>query len=130
MMNKSEKAEYGWPAIHPEDHARILVGIKALHSAVWLFMTMCILLIPVAALRGLFRISAMLGGVIAIECAVLFFNGGKCPLTSIAARYTEDRADNFDIYLPLWLARYNKLVFGTLFVCGSAFALLQWLIAK
>jgi hypothetical protein len=72
----------------------------------------------------------MLGGVIVIECAVLFFNRGKCPLTSIAARYTEDRADNFDIYLPVWLARYNKLVFGAIFICGSAFALLRWHIAK
>jgi len=70
----------------------------------------------------------MLGGVILIECAVLFFNGGKCPLTTVAARYTEDRADNFDIYLPLWLARYNKTIFGTFFVCGSAFALLLWLV--
>jgi hypothetical protein len=48
------------------------------------------------------------------------------PLTSVAAHYTEDRADNFDIYLPLWLARYNKTIFGTLFVCGCAFAFARW----
>jgi hypothetical protein len=29
----------------------------------------------------------------------------RCPLTGIAARYTDDRRDNFDIYLPPWLAR-------------------------
>jgi hypothetical protein len=23
-----------------------------------------------------------------------------------------DRADNFDIYLPVWLARHNKVIFG------------------
>jgi hypothetical protein len=28
------------------------------------------------------------------------------------------RRDNFDIYLPLWLARRNKAIFGALFVLG------------
>jgi hypothetical protein len=44
----------------------------------------------------------------------------------MAARYTDDRADNFDIYLPLWLARYNKHVFGFLFVAGEIVVLSQW----
>ncbi|MBB1092471.1 hypothetical protein HUU61_14375 [Rhodopseudomonas palustris] len=39
----------------------------------------------------------------------------RCPLTAVAARYTDERADNFDIYLPIWLARHNRLIFGTLF---------------
>ena len=42
----------------------------------------------------------------------------SCPLTSIAARYTDDRRANFDIYLPEWLARHNKAVFGALYVAG------------
>jgi hypothetical protein len=44
----------------------------------------------------------------------------------VAARYTEDRRDNFDIYLPVWIARRNKSIFGTLFVLGSLFTLAQW----
>jgi hypothetical protein len=48
------------------------------------------------------------------------------PLSSLAGRYTEERADNFDIYLPLWLARRNKTIFGTLFVVGELFVLGQW----
>jgi hypothetical protein len=32
----------------------------------------------------------------------------------VAARYTDDRRDNFDIYRPLWLARPHKPVFGWL----------------
>jgi hypothetical protein len=129
-MKSSETNGTATAMIHPADRARILVKIKLLHSAVWVLMTSGVLLIPFAALRGRIQISAMLTGVILIECAVLFVNHGKCPLTSVAARYTEDRADNFDIYLPLWLARYNKTIFGTLFVCGSAFALVRWLVAK
>jgi hypothetical protein len=36
---------------------------------------------------------------------------------------------NFDIYLPRWMARYNKQIFGTLFVLGGLFALAKWLLA-
>jgi hypothetical protein len=46
--------------------------------------------------------------------------------TDVAARYTDDRRDNFDIYLPLWLARYNKLIFGWLFAGILLFTFLLW----
>ena len=53
-------------------------------------------------------------------------NRGQCPLTGLAARFTSDPADNFDIYLPNWLARHNKLIFGTLFVVNELFVLWCW----
>lgn len=61
-----------------------------------------------------------------MECAVLAVNRCRCPLTSLAARYTEDRSPNFDIYLPHWLAQYNKQVFGALFVAGLLYAAWMW----
>jgi hypothetical protein len=64
------------------------------------------------------------------ECAVLALNRGSCPLTDLAARYTDERRDNFDIYLPLWLARYNKTIFGSLFVVGELFVLASWLSSR
>ena len=54
---------------------------------------------------------------------------GRCPLTDIAARYTTDRADNFDIYLPLLLARYNKQIFTAIFLAGEAVVAMRWLAA-
>jgi hypothetical protein len=57
---------------------------------------------------------------------VLPFNHFKCPLTDIAARFTTDRRDNFDIYLPLWLACHNKQLFGALYVGGIVYALVVW----
>ena len=54
---------------------------------------------------------------------ILASNGWRCPLTAIAARYTEDRRPNFDIFLPEWLAQYNKEIFGTLYVGGILFTL-------
>jgi hypothetical protein len=50
-------------------------------------------------------------------------------LTDLAGHYTGDRTDNFDIYLPLWLARRNKTIFGTLFVIGELFVLGRWWIS-
>jgi hypothetical protein len=55
-------------------------------------------------------------GVVLVECAILACNRGGCPLTDLAKRYTDERRDNFDIYLPAWLARNNKVIFGSLFL--------------
>jgi hypothetical protein len=84
----------------------------------------------VAGVLGRFRLVAVLSGLVWIECAVLAVNHWRCPLTDVAGRYTEARSDNFDIYLPLWLARYNKIIFGTLFVLGELFVLGRWLMSS
>lgn len=65
--------------------------------------------------------------IVSVEVVVLVANQFRCPLTDVAARHTNDRRDNFDIYLPLWLARYNKHIFGSLFVAGFIFTVIQWL---
>ena len=44
----------------------------------------------------------------------------------IRLKYTEDRRPNFDIYLPVWIAKYNKEVFGPLFVGGTLFTVARW----
>jgi hypothetical protein len=85
--------------------------------------------IPFAGAQRQFRWAALLTGLVLVECAVLAVNRGLCPLTDLAGRYTDERTDNFDIYLPLWLARRNKTIFGTLFVVGELFVLGQWLIS-
>jgi hypothetical protein len=48
------------------------------------------------------------------------------PDSPTATRFTDARRDNFDIYLPLWLARHNKLTFGVLYESGMAFAYVRW----
>jgi len=64
---------------------------------------------------------------ILIECGVLALNRGRCPLTDVAAKFTDKRADNFDIYLPNWLARHNKAIFGTIFVANELIVFGCWL---
>lgn len=108
----------------------ILIGIKLLHTAIWLFIAGCILAIPIAGALGRFLEAAVLSGLVLFECIILALNRGRCPLTDLAAPLTEERADNFDIYLPLWLARNNKLIFGSLFAMGELFVLAKWVIAS
>lgn len=103
-----------------------LTAIKLAHTVVWAIFAACVLAIPVASLANRHVLAAWLIAIVAGEVAVLLINRWRCPLTSLAARYTADRHDNFDIYLPVWLARYNKLIFGTLYVAGIGFALLNW----
>lgn len=104
-----------------------LRAIRFVHTVAWAFFVAAILLIPVAAVRGSLRLAWLLAGIVAVECLILLVNGMRCPLTPWAARYTDDRADNFDIYLPLWLARYNKQIFGTLYLIGVAYVVYVWL---
>jgi uncharacterized membrane protein len=101
--------------------------IKVVHSVVWAFFAGCILAIPVSTYQGHRRASAALIGLVLIEVVILAFNRMRCPLTDVAARYTPERQDNFDIYLPVWLARWNKQIFGGLFVAGLVYTLAVWL---
>ena len=101
--------------------------IKAVHTFIWAFFATCILAIPAFGWAEMYRHVFWLTGIVIVEILVLAMNRWQCPLTGMAARYTDDRRANFDIYLPAWLARHNKLIFGTLFVVGQAAVLLRWL---
>ncbi len=92
----------------------------------WAFFAGCILAIPVASWWGHHQEAAWLSTIVLVEVFILVANRWRCPLTAVAARFTEERHDNFDIYLPLWLARHNKLIFGAAYVLGMAFAYFRW----
>jgi hypothetical protein len=103
-----------------------LTLIKLAHTLIWTVMAAAIVAIPIAAMRRRFRLAAWLSALIVAECIVLALNGGRCPLTDLAAGFTADRAANFDIFLPQWLAEHNKTIFGALFVLGEMIWLWQW----
>ena len=113
-------------AMPPERAERALKVVKAIHTLVWALFAGCIVGIPVASLQGHHAAAGVLGAIVAGEVIVLVVNGFRCPLTAVAARYTDDRHANFDIWLPEWLARHNKVIFGTLYFAGCA-ALARWM---
>lgn len=107
--------------------ARRLLLVKLVHTVVWALLAGCVVALPVLAWLGRLRAAGVLAGIVFVEVLVLFVNGGRCPLTPMAARYTTDRRDNFDIFLPAWLARHNQAIFGTIYVAGVLILLCRWL---
>lgn len=97
---------------------------------IWFFFASCIFALPVTGMLRRFRWAAILTAVVLVECVVLALDHFRCPLTDLAARHTEDRAANFDIYLPDWLAQHNQAIFGILFVAGGLFVWWRWLSSR
>lgn len=106
-----------------------LVAVKVIHTLAWAFFAGCIVAIPIASWAGQHRLAGLLAIVVLFEVIVLAVNDWICPLTAVAARYTLDRESNFDIYLPVWLAKYNKHIFGPLYAVGMAYAFGCWIIS-
>ena len=102
--------------------------IKLAHTVVWALLVAVILAIPVMAWQERVTATAVLTGIMLGEVLVLLVNRWRCPLTDLAARYTDDRRANFDIYLPLWLAANNKRIFGSIFAAGVVFSI--WRLAR
>ena len=101
--------------------------IKAVHTVAWAFFVGCIAAVPLFAWAERFGLALLCIGIVTVEVVVIVVNGWRCPLTAVAARYTDDRRPNFDIYLPEWLARYNKEIFGSLFGGGVLLTVALWL---
>jgi hypothetical protein len=110
-------------------HTAVLKAIKVVHTIVWALFAGCIFAIPIASLFGDNQAAFWLAAIVLVEVAVLALNKWRCPLTSLAARYTTDRGANFDIYLPEWLARHNKVIFGAIYLVGVATAGMHWVLA-
>ena len=106
--------------------AHYLRTIKVVHTLIWAILVACILAIPALGWAENYSPVLWLTGTVLVEILVLMLNGWRCPLAGAAARYTDDRRDNFDIYLPAWLSRHNKLIFGSLFVAGEAVVIFRW----
>ncbi len=107
----------------------VLRRIKLIHTIAWALFASAILVIPVMVWMRAFGWALALSAMVLMEVSVLLANRMRCPLTGVAARYTDDRSANFDIYLPVWLARHNKLIFGSLFVMAEVFLVSRWVAA-
>ena len=103
--------------------ARALRRVRIVHTIIWAVFASAILAIPVVTWRGDLWWALGLSLLVGVEVLVLLLNGMRCPLRAVAARYTDSRADGFDIFIPAWLARNNKLIFGALFAIDEVYLL-------
>ncbi len=94
-----------------------LNAIKVLHTLIWVFFNGVIIYLYYAVISNRINKWVWMGiGVILLEGLVLLAFKKICPVTLLARRYSGSTKDNFDIFLPVWLAKYNKLIYTTLFV--------------
>lgn len=96
-----------------------LLLVKLVHTLIWLVFVSIIAYVVWSGVSGHISLYSWLAVAAVIgEGAVLLLFKGHCPLTVVARRYSASPKDNFDIFLPNWLARYNKLIFTTIFGFG------------
>lgn len=89
-----------------------LITIKIIHTAIWILFNVVILYMLYAVTFGEIDYRLWLGyGLIGTEVLVLVLFKFFCPLTIWARKYSDSTKSNFDIYLPEWLARYNKQIY-------------------
>lgn len=100
-----------------------LLLIKSVHSLIWLFYNVVIFYFLYAVIVD--KIDKWVWiclGFVVVEGIVLLAFKWFCPLTVIARKYSDSTKENFDIFLPNWLAKYNKLIYTSIF--GTALIIL------
>ena len=103
----------------PLPDAGKLIIVKLIHTVVWSVFAAAIFYVCYAgAFDRVNRLVWFCIGLIVIEGIVLSANKWRCPLTSLAAKYTDAHPIGFDIFLPSWLAKHNKILFSSLFLVG------------
>ncbi|HCY82228.1 MAG TPA: hypothetical protein DHV22_11835 [Xanthomarina gelatinilytica] len=91
--------------------------IKIIHTIIWLFYNVVIFYLLYAVINNKIDIWVWVCiGLVILEGLILLIFKLFCPITIIARKYSDSRKANFDIYLPNWLAKYNKQIYISLFM--------------
>lgn len=108
-----------------ENDAKLNI-IKTTHTLIWIFYNLVIFYMLYAAITNKLYMWLWLGYyLIFLEVIILLVFKWFCPLTIIARRYADSPKDNFDIYLPNWLAKNNKLIYTLILIVVIFITLFQ-----
>jgi hypothetical protein len=103
-----------------------LTLIRVAHTFIWVFFNVVIFYMLYAAITGRLDKWLWIGyGLIVLEGVTLALFKFYCPLTVMARKYSDSTEPNFDIYLPKWLARYNKQIYTSIMAVIVAITLWQ-----
>ncbi|WP_407523904.1 hypothetical protein PDL71_00130 [Lacibacter sp. MH-610] len=106
-----------------------LTLIKLLHTIIWVFFNVVLFYLLYAVITN--RIDHWVWiciGLVVLEIITLLVFKWFCPLTVWARKYSDSSRHNFDIYLPEWLAKHNKLIYGILFSLSLLILLVRLLL--
>jgi len=99
------------------EHKGKLRAIKFIHTLIWVFFNFVIFYMLYAAIVNKLDVWLWLGyGLIILEGIILLIFKSFCPVTILARKYSDSTKENFDIYLPEWLAKYNKLIYTLILI--------------
>ncbi len=94
-----------------------LKTIKVIHTLIWIFMVVVIFYVLYCGIYDNVNLLTWLSiAIVIMEGIVLMSFKMYCPLTILARKFSDSTKDNFDIYLPNWIARYNKQIFTTIYL--------------
>jgi hypothetical protein len=103
-----------------------LLLLKLLHTIIWGFFVGVIFYIWYSGITNRINLFTWIAiGLIVGEGLVLLLFKMFCPITVLARKYSDSDKDNFDIFLPNWLARYNKIIFTSIYLIGVLIVLLR-----
>ncbi|MEP6986326.1 MAG: hypothetical protein ABI970_12055 [Chloroflexota bacterium] len=97
----------------------ILIGIKTLHTLIFLLMSAAILVVLYCGLTRTYNLWLVVAlAAVILECGVFLANNRRCPLTKWARDYGDTTGNDWiaDIFLPAWFAPKIPLLCGGLFV--------------
>ena len=87
--------------------------IKAIHTIIWVFFNVVIFyLLYAVVVDKIDKWVWICLGLILLEGIILIVFKKMCPITLIERKFSNSQQDNFDIYLPNWLAKYNKEIYS------------------
>jgi hypothetical protein len=103
-----------------------LFAVKLIHNLIWAFFVGVIFYILYCGISDQVTQATWIGIALVFgEGAVLIIFKMFCPLTLIARRYSDSKKDNFDIFLPNWLAKHNKLLFTSIFLLAVVLVVIR-----
>ncbi len=95
------------------NNRQYLALVKSVHTLIWIFYNCVVIYMLYASITNkMDRWFWICGGFILLEGIILLLFKLTCPLTLIARQYSDSQKDNFDIYLPEWLARNTKRIYS------------------
>lgn len=107
-------------------NAHKLLTIKLVHTIVWLFFVVIIFYVFYSGMTNEITTFTWFAiGLVLAEGLVLLIFKMFCPITLMARKYSASKKDNFDIFLPEWIARHNKLIFTSIFIIGLLLVLFR-----
>ncbi len=105
-----------------------LTLIKVIHTLIWVFFNFVIFYMLYTVIINKLNVWLWVGyGLVFMEGITLLMFKFFCPLTLIARKYSNSTKDNFDIYLPNWLARYTKLIYTSILMIISSITIYRLL---